>query len=246
MHNRRKEQCKDCGGASICEHNRRRNECKACGGASICEHGRQRHLCKACNEFLCTIEGCPSYGHRFAGARSLLNHMRSFHAGMPKALTKQKELVLYQDLQRAGVEFEYQKHIPFAGCGLNSETKCAYVDFTITMPWGYILLECDEDQHKTYDPSCDVRRDFDMAASVALGSSHDLLIIRYNPDSYKVGGKTRTESKKDRTTRLIALLDYEPNAFERIFLCYDQDVDSKLPLVANRWGKAARQVSRVA
>ena len=34
-HNRQKNVCKDCGGASICEHNRVRSTCKDCGGASI-------------------------------------------------------------------------------------------------------------------------------------------------------------------------------------------------------------------
>jgi hypothetical protein len=31
-----------------CEHNRRRSQCKDCGGASICEHMRQRNRCKDC------------------------------------------------------------------------------------------------------------------------------------------------------------------------------------------------------
>ncbi len=47
-HNRRRSQCKQCGGASICEHNRQRSRCKQCGGASICEHNRERHQCKQC------------------------------------------------------------------------------------------------------------------------------------------------------------------------------------------------------
>ena len=172
--------------------------------------------------------------------------MRSCHSGNSKALTKQRELVLYQSLQAAGVEFEYQKHIPFAACGLDSETRCAYVDFVIAKPWGYILLECDEDQHRSYDPSCDVRRDFDMAASVSLGSGHKLMIIRYNPDSYRVDGKTRTENKKDRMIRLLELLEYVPNTFERVFLCYDQVTGSALPQVAASWDVVARHVSRVA
>ena len=85
-----------------------------------------------------------------------------------------------------------------------------------------------------------------MAASVALGNTHKLLIVRYNPDPYRVDGKTRVESKQDRLKRLLDLLDYEPVAFERIFLCYDQDSASMLPQVAASWDEAARQVSRVA
>ena len=85
-----------------------------------------------------------------------------------------------------------------------------------------------------------------MAASIALGSEHRLLIIRYNPDGYRVGGKTRVESKKDRITRLLDLLEHEPTAFERVFLCYDQDEHATLPQVAASWDASAREVSRVA
>ena len=33
----------------ILEHNRRRSECKACGGGEICEHGKQRSKCPTCD-----------------------------------------------------------------------------------------------------------------------------------------------------------------------------------------------------
>jgi len=164
----------------------------------------------------------------------------------PRLSLSEKELILHQALRQAGVSFEYQFHLPLKSCGFNSETTRAFLDFAIPKPWGYILLECDEDQRRGYDSSCDVRRDFDMAASVALGSEHKLLEIRYNPDGYRVGGKTRVESKKDRMTRLLGLLEHEPVAFERIFLCYDQDEQATLPQVAASWDVLARQVSRLA
>ena len=72
--------------------------------------------------------------------------MRSKHSGQSKALTKSKEMSVYQALQAAGIAFEYQKHLPFHGCDLDSETKCAFVDFAITAPWGALLLEVDEGQ----------------------------------------------------------------------------------------------------
>ena len=125
-------------------------------------------------------------------------------------------------------------------------TTRAFADFVIAQPWGYIILECDEDQHRSYDPSCDVRRDFDMAASVALGSGHKLKIVRYNPDSFRVDGKPRVESKKDRMMRLLEELNKEPQSFERVFLCYDHDSSSSLPQVAASWDCVSWQVSRVA
>ena len=117
--------------------------------------------------------------------------MQKCHSDNAKALTKRKELDLHQSLQQAGVDFEYQKHMPFKRCGLESETASAYIDFVIQKAWGVILLECDEDQRMAYDPSCDLRRDFDSCASIALGSQRKAVVLRYNPDAFKVGGVTR-------------------------------------------------------
>jgi hypothetical protein len=47
-HNRRKSQCKQCGGSQICEHNRHKSSCKECGGSQICEHHRLKSGCKEC------------------------------------------------------------------------------------------------------------------------------------------------------------------------------------------------------
>ena len=60
--------------------------------------------------------------------------MRSFHSGQRKALTKTKELKVYQALQTANIAFEYQKRLPFQGCELESETKCAFVDLALAAP----------------------------------------------------------------------------------------------------------------
>ena len=45
---KRKSECKECGGASICPHGKRKSECKECGGSQICEHGKKKSTCKEC------------------------------------------------------------------------------------------------------------------------------------------------------------------------------------------------------
>ena len=47
-HGRRRSRCKECGGSGICEHDRLRSQCKECGGSGFCEHGRLRSMCKEC------------------------------------------------------------------------------------------------------------------------------------------------------------------------------------------------------
>eukprot|EP00439_Symbiodinium_sp_Y106_P019089 s6939_g2.t1 len=144
--------------------------------------------------------------------------MQAFHGDNPKALTKSKELEVHQLLSKSGIQFDYQHHLPFRGCGLESETTRALADFVLYAPWGAIILEVDENQHGHQDPSCDVRRDFDMVASIALGSQHKLAI---------------EEPEK---------------SFQRLFLFYDRAAeDSELPAVAEDWdvGISAGQLATV-
>jgi len=48
QHNRRKDQCKECGGSQICEHGRLRPRCKDCKGSQICKHGKDKAFCRDC------------------------------------------------------------------------------------------------------------------------------------------------------------------------------------------------------
>ena len=83
-----------------------------------------------------------------------------------------------------------------------------------------------------------------MAASVALGSGHKLLVLRYNPDAFK-----RPARRSATLRRLLGeLLAREPEApFTRLFLFYDRGAEnSALPCVAERWSEPVRAVSRCA
>ena len=104
-------------------------------------------------------------------------------------------------------------------------------------PWGKVVLEVDEHQHSHYPAACDVRRDFDILASVALGSADRLCIVHYNPGAYQVGGVTQSVSKKQREARLLQVLgdlEMDPGRpFSRLFVYYNRHAhDSLLPLVA--------------
>jgi hypothetical protein len=113
------------------------------------------------------------------------------------------------------------------------------------------LLECDEEQHSSYDASCDVRRDFDSCASIALGSQEKTVVLRYNPDAFQIGGQTRYTTKKVRHEKLLEVLDAwkkDPApqlGFARFFLFYDaESEDASLPLIAKNWAEEVQQLSR--
>ena len=219
------------------------------GKGILCPHGKAKYFCADCNLFECTIPTCSRRGHRYAGAQSLLKHTRRYHSEDPQALLVTSELQLQIFLQNNGVGFDRQVHIPFTTCGLYSETKFARVDWVIEKPWGQVILELDEAQHRNYIPSCDVRRDTDIMASIALGSGGKLVILRINLDDYKVGGVPQSTSKQERYEKLLQVLedlDKEPEQQnQRLFLYYDRDTsESTLPSVAQCWADAARELSR--
>ena len=146
----------------------------------------------------------------------------------------------------AWILFEYQKFIPFATCGLLGETKHGYIDFLIARPWGHICLEVDEGQHAAYDPSCDPRRDFDIFSSIALGSGGKVLILRFNPDGFKVAEVTCRTTQKARHERLLEVINtVEPPACARYFLYYTKHRQTdELPAIADHWAPAVRELSK--
>ena len=117
--------------------------------------------------------------------------------------------------------------------------------FSIVKEFGYVILEVDEDQHRSYPIGCDVRRDFCIHESVTRGSGHKLRVIHFNPDASRVDDKTRTTTQKERIAKLLeALEEGEPAGLERLFLYYDSVSGATLPQVGASWDKAVQEVSR--
>ena len=89
-------------------------------------------------------------------------------------------------------------------------------------------------------------RDFDIAASVALGSAQKLAILRFKPDSFRVAGKNFAVTQKARIARLIQVIQSmpEPQGFKRFFLFYDTYSETAaLPTVAKEWDANIKDVS---
>ena len=175
-----------------------------------------------------------------------MRHMRNCHTTEVRALTKRKELEVHQLLENAGKDFRYQHYLPFKTCGLEG-TTCCYVDFSIDMPWGTLLLEVDEDQHFTYPPECDVVRDLNIASSTALGSQTKVVILRYNPDNFCIDNNVQRLSTKVKLAKLLTTIcsytdDPAPNLqFARRFLYYDVS-GGQLDLMPS-WPRAVREIS---
>ena len=180
-HGRLRPRRRECGGSSFCEHARLRHQCGECGGSSVCEHGRRRQQCRDCSNFVCQIQGCPRQDLPFAGAPSLLGHMQRRHGDNPRAVTRSKELEVHQHSATRRSPLSTSTTCPSAAAGWNRRR-----------PTPSRTLPCRPRGATSWRSQ--LRRA--PGASVALGSGHKLLVLRYNPDAFKIAGVTRRTTKK--------------------------------------------------
>jgi hypothetical protein len=83
----------------------------------------------------------------------------------------------------------------------NGECNKLRPDFVIDCLTHCIIVEVDENQHKSVSYGCEVSRMINIHGAIGL----DTLFIRYNPDKYK-GSKNVTE--KDRLDALLRWIQH--------------------------------------
>ena len=91
-----------------------------------------------------------------------------------------------------------------------------------------VIVEVDEHQHSMYDVSCERAREFHISDAIGRPT----YFIRYNPDSYRVGGSRVKVKKTCREKRLISVMreflfksvnNLPETGFETVFLYYDEN-----------------------
>ena len=202
-------------------------ECTQCDAKFPQKKGLDEHI--ACNhtfekKYKCSI--C-NWSSAFSGALS--DHLKNRHTDKGIIFQKRKEERVLLFLNENNISFEREKLIQF-NC-LDSSGSRARIDFVIPKPWGYILLEVDEDQHKFYDyqVSCEVRRMADVVGAIRTNDDCKLLFIRYNPDSFSVDGCKRKISVALRECKLLEIIqDYEPKQDVAILYLFYDTVDGLL------------------
>ena len=115
----------------------------------------------------------------------------------------------------------------------------AYLDFVIWFKHRVIILEVDENQHRSYPAGCDVSRMVNVMSSLHMGSAavgadgderatavQKVRWIRYNPNGYSIGGEKQNTSTKKREAALFDLILKEPaQKTGVVFAYYDADYD---------------------
>ena len=177
--------------------------CQTCGLEFTHRRTLDRHiLCHSAEKPI----ACAQCGYRCKRKQDLEQHIRCMHTGKPRR--KRHEECLASFFLTLSIDFTREcviKVDTFAG------RRSARVDFVISMPFGYILFECDEFQHSAYSISNECQR------MEALWGYHRLRypdaclhIIRYNSHAYKEGGEIKKPTQQERAASIQECLAYVP------------------------------------
>jgi hypothetical protein len=95
---------------------------------------------------------------------------------------KTKELKLKSWIEENYTYFIYNKKV-----NMNSTCQTYYPDFLKDCGTFFLILECDEDAHKSYPASCERIRENNIVFALGL----PCVFIRYNPDRKLISEKTK-------------------------------------------------------
>ena len=167
-HNRRKSECHegDCHGSRFCKHNQRKNECPKCGGSSLCIHCKYIQVKSRYVESLDKkVKCCSGCFYKFYPNDKI-----------PRRYKLKQHYFNDKLKEKFGNDFlQYDRKIK-GGC------SGKIPDWFLDCYTHSIIIELDEEQHKY--TSCDEKRNMELFRDLG---NRPLVIIRINPDKYKIG-----------------------------------------------------------
>lgn len=178
-HNKQKANCVECHGSNICNHNKIRYQCVECDGGRICAHKKRKSHCKECGgSALCKSEWCETTANRKYDGHCLRCFIHLF-PDRPNARnykTKEKAVVEYIIQQ-----FPLEKYTWITDKKIQDGCSRRRPDLLLDLGYQIIVVEIDENQHESYDCSCENKRLMELSQDV---NHRPLIFIRFNPDDY--------------------------------------------------------------
>jgi hypothetical protein len=113
------------------------------------------------------------------------------------------------------LSFRRELAVSFTGCNLGVDrtacdqdtSKRARIDFVFEGQHGVVLVELDEDQHKDRCLNSEIARANAIVSSLWIGGNNrHVLVVRFNPDAYRVDGKIRRVPLATRYNRVIGVI----------------------------------------
>ncbi len=180
-HKKDKSNCVECHGKNICDHNKIRYQCVECKGGRICSHNKRKSHCKECGgSALCKSEWCEITVNNDKYDGYCLNCFIHLFPDRPNARnykTKEKAVVDYI-LQ----EFPLEKYTWISDKRIQDGCSRKRPDLFLDLGYQIIIVEVDENQHESYDCSCENKRLMELSQDV---NHRPIIFIRFNPDDYK-------------------------------------------------------------
>ena len=115
-----------------------------------------------------------------------------------KGVQKLKELEVKAVLDGAGIKYQSYDSKIDDGCSKYRP------DFVIDRGTFNVVVECDENQHSSYSPECELARMYQIFQD--FGGKY-VVFIRFNPDNYTTGTQTYRPSSK-RYGELLRAIEY--------------------------------------
>ncbi len=130
------------------------------------------------------------------------------HTAEGQQRQKKQEAHIAKVLKENGIHFQREHRVDFTCAALDTDRKCARIDFVILAHGHVVCLEVDEGEHRFgYTVLCDMARMSHIHESMAIGGNTlPVVFLRYNPQQYTVNGKLQRKPRKYREERLIQLL----------------------------------------
>ena len=207
VHNNRKTSCKECIGGSICDHNKLKRLCKECKGNGICLHNIQKYFCRECDgSVFCVHNIRKSYCKQCGGTALCKNNWCETFAknpkyegycafcfnNDPKNADKPPILRNFKTKEIAVRDYILERYPDFTWiCDKKVQDGCSLRRPDLLLDLGYqvIIIEVDENQHISYrsswgsmGSSCENKRLMEISKDI---NHRNLIVIRFNPDSYK-------------------------------------------------------------
>lgn len=186
-HNNSKYTCVDCHGSGVCEHNKIRYQCVECEGGRICAHKKRKSHCKECGgSALCKSEWCETTANsKYEGyCLNCFIHLFPDKPNSRNYKTKEKAVVDYILEQ-----FPIDKYTWINDKRVQDGCSRRRPDLLLDLGYQIIIIEVDENQHETYDCSCENKRLMELSKDI---HHRPIIFIRFNPDQYVTKDKTIT------------------------------------------------------
>ena len=176
-HEIRKSTCKKCGGASICEHNINKYQCKDCNGKTFCKHDKRKAYCKECGGTeLCKSSWCETSANPKYDKYCAYCYFNLFPDNSKCRNYKTKEKYIVDAILETFPNFSWTTDKKVQdGCSKRRP------DMFLDMGFQVIIVEIDENQHATYDTTCENKRLMELSQDVG---HTPIVFIRFNPDDY--------------------------------------------------------------